>query len=810
MPTAGQSHDIVITDGASVATGWMLYRDSKNNAPAFTRRRSQIYTPAGRVGRGLGTGFPVPPSYDLTWEPDNFSFGFGMYRGNPWESTDQQSRYAWADGVWADTDGELTLSQAIKEADVLIQNPGFERGVTTGWTATGAAVLAAGTSPNSGDFSLAMTFNAATIAGASQNITNYVLLGGREVTFRVMAKKTAGAAVETCRLTLNDGATTTNGTAVILTSAYQELVVTKTMQATPTECTLVLERAATTDGASTLHWDDVIETARCGADGGGGIFKFVRHRSNLYAMNSQVVFVWSTTNLKFSPVRMLANSTGAFTDIMSFKGNLFLCRGNATAFEFTGTPDTLLSNTWTVSALTGNSNRDRNANYMLRIRDIVWKVRNPSSGDNSSAAYGADPTVSFAELAVGDTYSNFTGLHAVIDTPIVGKENGLWVYSRADTQFFDIAPEYENYYSTFHWSRALAWRGWLYTNADPQALWRYDGVNLQEVGFLLDAPQFDDMTARVLAVGQNSQRMFVLADSTATDNSVSEQTWLCSVQEVRIGPSLHWIIHTEHALTMGDVTQALYFDTNTLYAGGTILRAGQTKSMACAYRLIQPTVGTPAHGRSQDLRFTGTIITPWWDGGYPDSNKALRQLILRLDGLTATETVKVDIQIDEDTTWTTLQTFTSNGIKTLSIETQADTKKSAKRCRFRFTLSAGTATTTPRTYPTTSPKIKLPFILHTSLMPTRQSELEFKVLIGDDLPTLGGRELETAAQLLSVMNGYINDATFPITITEDIDGDGTITTYRAVINEVNQTEDFESPERGRMFVYTIKAIEVPV
>ena len=808
MPTSGQSHDIILVDGAGVRTGWMLQREGAD-ATAMIRKRAQIYTPAGRVGRGLGTGFPVPPAYDLTWEPDDFSFGFGMYRWNPWETHDQQARYALSDGVWADTEGELSLAQAIKEADVLIQNQGFERGVTTGWTATGAAVLAAGTSPNSGDFSLKMTFNAATIAAATQAITNYALLASRTVTFRCVAKKVSGAAVETCRLTLNDGVTTTNGTAVVLTSAYQELSVTKAV-GVATQLTLTLERAATTDGASELHWDDIIETDRFGDDGGGGIIKFVYHRGLLYAMNTQCVMVWDTTNLKFSPVRVLANATGAFTDMMSFNGNLFIARGAATAYEYTANPDTLLSNTWTVSALTGNSNRDQNANYFIRVREVAWKVRNPVAGDNSSAAYAADPTVSWAELAVGDTYTNFTGLHAFNDTPVAGKENGLWVFSRNDTQFFDIAPEYETYRSTFHWSRAVAWRSWLYTNADPQALWRYDGVNMQEIGFLLSAPQFDDITARVLALGHNSMRLFALVDTTAANNSVDEKTWLCSIQEIRIGPTMHWVIHTEHQLTLGDVNQALCFDSNTLYAGGTIRRAVETKSMAAVYRLVQPTLGTPSHGRSQDLRFSGTLITPYWDGGYPDANKALRQLIQRLSDMSATETVKTEIQINEDTAWTNLQTFNASGIKTISIETQADTKKAAFRCRFRLTLAAGSSTTAPRTYPTTSPKVKLPFILHTSLMPTRNNEIELKVLVADNLPTLSGVETQTAAQLLDIINGYIDNATFPVTLEEDLDGNGTIKSYRIVINAVTQTEQFESPERGRVFVYTIQAVEVPV
>jgi hypothetical protein len=450
---------------------------------------------------------------------------------------------------------------------------------------------------------------------------------------------------------------------------------------------------------------------------------------------------------------------------------------------------------------------------MIRTRDVLWKVRDPVAGDASAAAYTSLPTTAvWGELTIGDTYSNFTGLHAFNDTPVAGKTTGLWVFSREDAQFFDIAPEFENYPSTFHWSRGLGWRGWLITNADPQALWRYDGLNFQEIGFLLEAPQFDDMSARVQAIANNSQRLFTLSHSVIAALVENDQSWLCSTQEVRIGQSMHWIIHTEHLLKLAHTAHAMFFFGNTLYVGGNISRVNETVSMACGYRLTQPTLGTPSHVSAGDLRFTGTFVTPWWDGGYPDSNKALRTLLLRVQGMDATHTVKVEIQIDEDAaaSWTNLQTFNSDGVKTISIETQANTKKAAKRCRLRFTLAAGSSATAPRAYPTTSPLVKLPFILHTSLLPTRQHSLELKVLVADNLPTLAGMELQTAAQLNTIMKGYITNATFPITITEDLDGDGAINTYRVVLNDDPQVETFESPERGRVTVYNLTAVEVPV
>ena len=309
MPVAGQSHDLTIEDGSAVKSGWMLQRGPQNE-PAFQRKRAPIYTPAGRTGRSVYTTNPVPPAHDLTWEPDDFSFGFGMFRWSPWDSVDQQSRYAYADGIWTDTETELSLAQAVKEADILIQNPGMERGVTTGWTASGGATLAVGTSPNEGDFSFNIVVTSGNAGQILHTIANYQLLAGREITIRCVAKKTAGDGAEDWAIKIDDGVATTTGTAVVLTSAYQLLSCTRTINAGATKVDIILLRGTAPANATTVEADDWVETARCGGSG-GAILKFITHRSKVYAMTPQVVFVWDSTNLKFSPVRMQPVAPGS-------------------------------------------------------------------------------------------------------------------------------------------------------------------------------------------------------------------------------------------------------------------------------------------------------------------------------------------------------------------------------------------------------------------------------------------------------------------------------------------------------------------
>ena len=825
-PTAGQSHDVVIKDDASVSTGFMLYRDG--DAPMWKRSRAEVLHPSERSGQAAA--LTRPPNRDFIWEIDDLSYGFGKYRWPFRGPLEEQRRYAYSDGLWLDTENEITLAQALIEADVLIRNQGFERGDTTGWAATGTATIASGTTPNSGTFSLKMTFNGTGVGDAQHSCANPTVFQSRTVTFRVAARLLTATAGDSFAIACYDGSSETVGTSAALTTAYQEFTVTKALAAGATEVTIRLRRLSGGTAGAEVHCDDVAETARCG----DSIKKFVDHRAGLYALADQCVYFWNTTNLVFEVVRMQTNANNPFGDLISFNDIMYVAKDSATAYEYATNPSVTPANgNWTAANQATNSNRDQQANFFVKVRNGLWKARSANTTlDPQRLAYTtdgrnlADGGIVWTELTqdLGSLNTGiFTGLFAFNDLPVAGTYNGLWILDRAGlntiaatTGVFDVAPEYSLSYDSFNFSRATGFNGWLYVRVAPQGLKRYDGVNFQDISNLLAAPQFDDMTSRVLAINHDTRHLYALLDTIQSDNTATEVTWFASMEELRIGDATTWIVHTLHSLSLGGVTAALhlYNDTttpSTIFAGGSVRRATLSANHAMAYRMAIPTLGTPAHSRSFNLRFTGNGVTPWWDGGYPDERKALRRLAIRLVDTSVTSTVKVEMQIDEDTSWTTLQTISnSDGLTNISIETQAATKKSARRVRFRVTLNAGTSTTQPRTLPTTSPKVKLPMVLHTTPMWSRDDELEFSIEVADNLPILSGMETTAPQDLLSILNGYIDNQTFPLTLTEDLDGDGTVTTYRIVVTDVEQTMTFRSAERGRVWLYRIRAFEVPI
>lgn len=102
-------------------------------------------------------------------------------------------------------------------------------------------------------------------------------------------------------------------------------------------------------------------------------------------------------------------------------------------------------------------------------------------------------------------------------------------------------------------------------------------------------------------------------------------------------------------------------------------------------------------GEYPNYASSGTIEAPAIDGGYPDENKAFRDVTLELEGCTSTETVTVKYYLD-DGSLTTVDTITSNGKVTVLLG-GADGVIEGKKLRLHFALARGADTTL-------SPKIK--------------------------------------------------------------------------------------------------------
>jgi hypothetical protein len=784
----------------------MLYREGNKDEVAWERKRSPVLPPSERTG--LASASLTPIGADFTWEMNDFSCGMGRYR---WLPSDQaaQSEYAYGDGVVADVMGELSLGASVREAAIMLRNPGGELGATTGWTDSGDVDVSAGVLPNTGSYSIKATFSGNGAGTIFQDIANDAVFRGVSMTWRVYAKKTSGAAVETWSVYIDDGVGTTTGTGVILTSAYQELTVTRTIDGSSTKLNIGVVRTATTAADAVVHFDDFVEVSVSQSP----LKKFAVHLTALFAIGDKVLFHWNTTTEVFDPVYYTATT---ITDMVSFGGYLFLARGSSTAYVYAAAPQTA-SPAMITSTLATNSNRDQQANFFVKVRDVIWKARNSdtvASVVGSGAGGAINGGAGWTEIVISDTNQNFTNLIPFSDVPIPCKADGFFVFDRSESvaSFFDVSTEFLQHASDNNFKVALAWRGWLYMSVLEHAIMRYDGVNFQEVGFLVEYPQFDDFSGKVLAFASDARHLYVMVDTLDADYATTETTFLLSLQEVRIGDSVTWIAHTEHELALGGTTMAMIPFSNNLFVGAARKPTLGTTEGAHCYRIGLPTRGVPSHSRSFDLRHTATFVTPWWDGGYPDLLKAIRTLQIRMpDAVPGDQSVNIKGMIDSDTDWTNITTVTSAGFQTLSIETLAATLKSARRIRFQFTLNAGSAVDTPRAFPTAGPIIRLPIVLHTTPMPQQDDEITMQILVAENLPILtGALETVSPASLLTKLNAYKDSATFPLTLKEDLDRDGTVISRRVVITQVAERRQFDHSVYGHAWVYQLTCVEVPV
>ncbi len=121
---------------------------------------------------------------------------------------------------------------------------------------------------------------------------------------------------------------------------------------------------------------------------------------------------------------------------------------------------------------------------------------------------------------------------------------------------------------------------------------------------------------------------------------------------------------------------------------------GATAGLAVdRYKL--PTIGDiPIYGDVPFYAGPSDVITGWYDGGFIDLSGALHRMYIYAFNVTATETVKVEYQLDnnENGPWTLMGTFTAN---TGSIWFDAVNHRGVqfRTVRFRITLARGSTTT---------------------------------------------------------------------------------------------------------------------
>jgi len=214
-----------------------------------------------------------------------------------------------------------------------------------------------------------------------------------------------------------------------------------------------------------------------------------------------------------------------------------------------------------------------------------------------------------------------------------------------------------------------------------------------------------------------------------------------------------------------------------LRASGEIYNDDDNNYETAEYRWTLPTrTVAPAFDLSAAINTGGNFETSWWDGNLPDDDKAFISLtVLTKPSTMDTEhTIIVSFRVDEAASYTTLGTFSGTGaVQTLYFDTitTPESKAIGKRIQLKFAFASDDSVS-PELYS---------FSLHATLRPQRVRMWEFYVQIGQNIMLRGGgRDPTTKALQISRLE-TLEDQVYPIELTEDLDADGTATSYRVQI-----------------------------
>ena len=281
----------------------------------------------------------------------------------------------------------------------------------------------------------------------------------------------------------------------------------------------------------------------------------------------------------------------------------------------------------------------------------------------------------------------------------VGREDGLFQYSRSSNKFLDLQPEANLFPDDANFKAAQGRSGAIFAGGGDQAFFRIDVGNFDgayvftDLSYIFKAPAFRGFGGRVTALTQDRNNLFVaLADDLASESSgfpytfpysfsganVSRAIKLLSVrtQQEEPGSPSEDVPHTLASFEVSDINAMGKFkgaERTSLFCLGNLINDDSSDSNnnrePRAFRIRMPIRNeNPALNSVIEHRLTGEFYTPYVNFNYPDINKSAIKLTLTGQNLSSSKNVQIFYKVDDDTDndnigWNTFGTgtFTSSG-----------------------------------------------------------------------------------------------------------------------------------------------------
>lgn len=771
MATPGSDFDITLN-----AVGFMLDKD-ENGLLRFYEGRTEVLRPL--IGNtALDTD---PLDRYVIAHYDTFEGGFGESLHEP----QQPITYGASNGAYMLAPNRIGPASKIYHLGFGISDPGAEE-ASTPWTNTNATNTATLSVANSYEGEYHWLFATSIAAGISyRTLANPTALQSASLTFHGMGRMVTTQANHAVRLFIWDDVTGYTYSSAVSAADYASMSATATINAAAT-----VVRVGITDNGTALTLAsarvDALAITSAGTDTPVG---FATDASNLYTAAGRFVYQWDETNDKFDVVKVLA---GNATSICEFGGNIYVGVGTSVAFWY-GT-----TTSWTQSTLSGNS---KYATHFVRSMDRAGNVVLWSTFQNQSVRVSTNPVnggTDWTVYTVGDSSVTLTGLYTWNRTIVVGKEDGLYIFSAI--YFSNLTTEKLAAPSTDNFAKGFDFQGVLYLSGAQGALYRLSLGSLQGPLSAVHMRGYEyGPDGKVGAFGTDGSSLLV----GISQRNVTTTSWILQSNDGRT-------FHTLYDLAAPDTTQWAVTSMDTHFEEMASIHAIGTfngYTYVAGYRVTLPhaevmrwvlptTTEAPYRDTSPDPQPKYYLRLPRMTGSFPNDTKSFADVTIGSRNLSAgNRLANVYYRVDNGS-WTSLGSATTSPKHTLTFSSV-----NGKELELIIEVDGQTSSAITEI---------LPITVTGTIRPTRKRRYTLFVQLGRDVPHLGDIAVDTAdaeAKYTSLRSAETTANPVTLTFIRDFSIGSQPTTSVSVHIRNVELERIIPGETGYRSIYRVDCVE---
>lgn len=315
------------------------------------------------------------------------------------------------------------------------------------------------------------------------------------------------------------------------------------------------------------------------------------------------------------------------------------------------------------------------------------------SNSDLSVLYG-DPADDADELVAGPGTVGTTDGISFLEKLAISRDDGLWTMDTDDATTTNWISKrtlnFKNLSSSVNFRSMVTWGGSLYFSIQDKILYEWNGAKLQNItpGAITDAweyvnyHRFDNFTPF-------GDWLLMTARTSETSYSEALLAW--------DGVGFHKLLdifttETDAACTMVAVdtqNNYIWYHINDPDASGANAASAVNGTYFVQYQTDSdlPHANFPTSGTNQ-------LTTSRIHAGFRRVDKSMPALWIETDNLTSTRTIEVQYAIDDETTFRSWDTLTTNGEHVLKLPQNKNTEE-FRYIRLRFILVTGATAQTP-------------------------------------------------------------------------------------------------------------------